>query len=57
MSMRLSITPVFRDVSVALGKVEESLRRHLTTWPPVRSEKQNQPSLEHILSDEMGFID
>lgn len=40
-----------------MGKAE-ALRERMLTWPPVRGSKQRQqPTLEQVMSDELGFVD
>ncbi|OJJ82905.1 N-acetylglucosaminyldiphosphodolichol N-acetylglucosaminyltransferase catalytic subunit ALG13 [Aspergillus glaucus CBS 516.65] len=47
-----NVKEVFEAVSEA-----EALRSHMLRWPPVRRRNQRQPTLEQVMSDELGFVD
>ncbi|BCR82992.1 N-acetylglucosaminyldiphosphodolichol N-acetylglucosaminyltransferase catalytic subunit ALG13 [Aspergillus chevalieri] len=44
------------EVSEAVSEAE-ALRSHMLRWPPVRGRNQRQPTLEQVMSDELGFVD
>jgi beta-1,4-N-acetylglucosaminyltransferase len=47
----------YQNLCQALHQAEQ-LRARMLRWPPVRGPGQkNQPTLEQVMSDEMGFVD
>ena len=49
------LTGLARDVSKAVDQAED-LRSRLLTWPPARKARE-RPTLEQVMSDELGFVD
>ena len=51
----LSLLTRLSGTSEAVSKAE-ALRSRLLAWPPDHTEREN-PTLEQVMSDELGFVD